>query len=755
MNKLPGPIIKVVANSPVFHSEVIQPTLINCFYGKNGTGKSTLAKLIGKDSTEWQSKYSKDEYELLIYNEDFIQENIQSYGNISGVFTITKANAEAKAQIDLKNDQLKQKEIEYNKNRNSLNDNKNQRSKLRKDLEEKVWKLTDSIRRRYAKTQKGFGSSKAKFVDELLKYKGEAVDEESLKKLYELAYGEDVPRYSQLQLVDTTPIPSSLLISKAIVSSGSTEFADFVKAIKATDWLSQGHQEFQNMAGGKCPYCQQALPSDFEDKLASCFDEQYKQDVKAYKAFSDRYKAKVQTLRETIEENTKSDFSCDELQLYKKNFDIFTERVKYNETQLDDKAKNISKIIELSGLQDLIENLNNFTEKINEKIRQHNEVLDNKPKTQSECKQLVWKLLANVCQTEIDLYLAADSDFNNKLKELQAEEDKLLNEINQLRTEVGSLSKQTVNTTEAKNRINHLIKASGFQGFYLEEKPGTQFVYQLVREDKSIAKGLSEGERHFIAFLYFYHLVIGSQSEDGVRKNKIVVIDDPVSSMDSTALFTVSTLVREIIAICFNNYELSENNNKQNYIKQFFCMTHNPFFFREIIYNRLSHYECVSVFEIKKQERNRSTIMLCEEEGPRVGDGKINCTPIINTYESLWREFRRSQNPVELLSVTRQILEYYFLQMCGYTNGNIRGLLEENKARFIEVQPDGTMDSTRYELVHAMAAMLDVGALGFNDGLYFDATSIDSKVLKDTFKQVFEIMGQLQHYRMMMSESIA
>ncbi|MDR0355882.1 MAG: AAA family ATPase [Deltaproteobacteria bacterium] len=35
-------------------------------------------------------------------------------------------------------------------------------------------------------------------------------------------------------------------------------------------------------------------------------------------------------------------------------------------------------------------------------------------------------------------------------------------------------------------------------------------------------------------------------------KDKIVVIDDPVSSMDSSVLFIVSTLVREMVEVCYN-----------------------------------------------------------------------------------------------------------------------------------------------------------------------------------------------------------
>ncbi len=41
-------------------------------------------------------------------------------------------------------------------------------------------------------------------------------------------------------------------------------------------------------------------------------------------------------------------------------------------------------------------------------------------------------------------------------------------------------------------------------------------------------------------------------------KEKIVVIDDPVSSMDSTALFLVSAIVREMINVCRKNTEYGQ-----------------------------------------------------------------------------------------------------------------------------------------------------------------------------------------------------
>lgn len=115
MKKVSTGIKKVTIDSPVFSGEVFEPTLINFFFGKNGTGKSTIAKEMGKSgSVEWCADNQGD-YEVLIYNEEYIQENVQSYGNIPGVFTITKQNAQIKADADKKHQKQENYPVKHQK----------------------------------------------------------------------------------------------------------------------------------------------------------------------------------------------------------------------------------------------------------------------------------------------------------------------------------------------------------------------------------------------------------------------------------------------------------------------------------------------------------------------------------------------------------------------------------------------------------------------------------------------------------------
>ena len=106
--------------------------------------------------------------------------------------------------------------------------------------------------------------------------------------------------------------------------------------------------------------------------------------------------------------------------------------------------------------------------------------------------------------------------------------------------------------------------------------------YEVIRPDGTVAEKLSEGERNFIAYLYYYHLVKGSLSSEAV-KDKIVPIDDPVSSMDSGALFIVSAFVREMIEVCYNNTDYRSNKVDGDYIKQVFILTHNVYFHKKLL----------------------------------------------------------------------------------------------------------------------------------------------------------------------------
>ena len=131
------------------------------------------------------------------------------------------------------------------------------------------------------------------------------------------------------------------------------------------------------------------------------------------------------------------------------------------------------------------------------------------------------------------------------------------------------------------NEINSLLAGFGFRSFSLAVSPCGK-LYTLRRPDGTDAKDtLSEGEKSFITFLYFYHLLKGSASESGVTTDRVVVFDDPVSSLDSDILFIVGSLIRGLF---------KEVHAKKGQIKQIFVFTHNVYFHKEVTFNPKSKY---------------------------------------------------------------------------------------------------------------------------------------------------------------------
>lgn len=127
------------------------------------------------------------------------------------------------------------------------------------------------------------------------------------------------------------------------------------------------------------------------------------------------------------------------------------------------------------------------------------------------------------------------------------------------------MEKQTTSIQPTIDGINTLLSSFGFKGFALA-KAATGSSYKLIRSDGSDAKAtLSEGEKTFVTFLYFYHLLKGSDSESGMTTDRIVVFDDPVSSLDSDILFIVSSLIKGLF---------DEARTGTGYIKQIFVLTH-------------------------------------------------------------------------------------------------------------------------------------------------------------------------------------
>ena len=129
-----------------------------------------------------------------------------------------------------------------------------------------------------------------------------------------------------------------------------------------------------------------------------------------------------------------------------------------------------------------------------------------------------------------------------------------------------------------------------------------------------------------------------------------------------------------------------------------------------------------------------------------------NYNPIQNSYAALWDEYRELKTVNTLTNVIRRILEYYFIQLCGYDgNDLVKIVLEDNKEKFIDYEEGKKPNYDRYHLASALLSYINESPAIISDGLNFVEDGTDIEQYKTVFKLIFEAMQQEQHYKMMMN----
>jgi wobble nucleotide-excising tRNase len=285
--------------------------------------------------------------------------------------------------------------------------------------------------------------------------------------------------------------------------------------------------------------------------------------------------------------------------------------------------------------------------------------------------------------------------------------------------EIRELEKQTTSIQPTIDGINTLLSSFGFQGFKLA-KAANGNAYKLVRLDGSDAKAtLSEGEKTFVTFLYFYHLLKGSEFETGMTTDRIVVFDDPVSSLDSDILFIVGSLIKGLF---------DEVRAGAGHIKQIFVLTHNVYFYKEVTYNS----------KRKDVAMNEETFWIVRKPGLISKLDKHSTNPIKTSYELLWAEVRKPERSnLAIQNTLRRILENYFKILGGIEFDDLCAFFDGKEKLICKSLCSWVHDGSHYA----------------HDDLYvsIDDSMVDSYL--KVFRAIFDKSGHSAHYKMMMADA--
>ncbi|WQZ94224.1 AAA family ATPase [Helicobacter pylori] len=709
---------------------------INFIYGANGSGKTTTSSFLknlaenGIEDKFASSKivwYNNESLKIEVYNKQFKEEQFRN-SQVKGIFTLGKKTNENLEKIESKKESINKENEKKIKNKESLKKITQEKEKEEKDFTDSCWeKLYKKFEEDFKETLEGF-KRKEKFKEKILKEfendkynQSEIVGLEKLKEKIEIVFGENQTELALLEcdLTDFDSIENHSIWEQKIVGSGGVAIADLIKKLSNEDWVAQGREYVKD--NSICPFCQkETITEEFKKQLESYFDTSYQESTDTIKKMKEDYTNKTDEALERLNEVIKTEQNKLDTENLKRIIETLRSKINVNQQKMLDKGKEMSRSFKLDNTKNEIDAIKDLIAKANEQIANYNEMIKDIEKQKKSCKEQTWKFLINEFKSDIQeynkKYCGLEKGINNLEKAISENQEK----IKKLENEIKELEKNMVSIKPIVNEINTLLKEYGFTNFSLACTEDEKF-YRIQREDgQLVGETLSEGEATFITFLYYYHLAKGSLKENDISKNKVLVIDDPISSLDSNILFIVSVLVKDLI---------KETMEEKTNIKQVIILTHNTYFYKEItLEDDLKRYQGKYSFLIIRKDNNVS----------KIKDYKEN--PIKNSYELLWQEVKQAKENnaswVSLQNVMRRIIEYYFRILGGFKHNDS---LSECFKTIEEKQ-----------VCNSFISWFNDGSHGISDDLFVQSQDTSIETYLKVFEKIFEITGHEAHYKMMM-----
>lgn len=736
--------IKLNSCVPYQQAELSDCKKVNFVFGANGSGKSTISSFLsGTPDTrfsqsviEWDGAVRETIY---VYNRGFRRSNFQQ--TIPGVFTVGSATIDdinelerMKQDLALKKDDWSKKCEAYRKQTQETIPARE--AQFKEDTWNRILKVNEPD---FQKAFEGLRGSKEKFLAELKKridgipgHAGTVCDRSNLLARAKALYGIKPERcgrfafFFEQWLDKIDEIRTDPIWNIVIAGNKDIDIAKIINELGNSAWVGQGRQYILPNSN-ICPFCQQETISDeFKEKLEAFFDTEYKRRVDQVKQLSETYREASNHIITAMEELLQNENA---VKIGNLNTEIYQAKIVLLKTLYSEQGKKINEKIAQPGIiiafpndSSVVQEIVDLLNEANTRIDAHNKLVDERDTEEAKLTDDVWATAIHESQTLIKAYQTDISNLNKAANGIKKARDSKKEEIDILEANVIEKSRNITSVQPTIDEINRSLKAYGFTNFEIQPAEGHKNHYTIKRGDGSLASDtLSEGEETFLSFLYFMQWTKGSTDPNHVVDKKIIVLDDPISSLDSTILYVVGAMVREL---SFNI------RHGQGDVNQLFVLTHNVFFHKEASFIDGKTKEMGDVnYWIVRKDNGVSTIMPY---------GMKN--PISTAYELLWQELRDNENltRITIQNTMRRIIENYFGMLGNKKDDSLISCFVEPEDR---------------RIARSLIAWINDGSHSIPDDLYIDSYTDAVPKYKDVFRKIFCESGHEAHYNMMMKIS--
>ena len=414
-------------------------------------------------------------------------------------------------------------------------------------------------------------------------------------------------RLSLIQLsVDLT---NSRTILQKSITTISDEYLQKVEIRKkelgmgseSEDWLEKGHRHIKNNI---CPFCLQNI--DKAKEIIEAYNQYFNKEYKNLKASIFALMLDVQKIniageineieREALKNNVLFEFWKNHIKARPFKGNIFT-----NKAEITMKFNDLIKLIEVKNKDPLeiaetklVDKFERLLKYFNQQITNYNETIDLcnseiqvlKEKTQVDLPKLNTELLKLKVQKQrfdkktIELCTEYNQQ-NNKISELNKQKEQKQEELNKFIS--GIFKKYGEKTNDYLKKFGtefEIVEARG--GSYVGRSKDPTVEYKLTLSGQEILfeddeinpcfkYTLSEGDKSSLSFAFF----LAKLDLDPNLSNKIIIFDDPLSSLDSNRRTATTQQLQRINGLA----------------KQIIILTHNTIFARKF-WNEIDKSKC-------------------------------------------------------------------------------------------------------------------------------------------------------------------
>jgi wobble nucleotide-excising tRNase len=553
----------------------------NLIYGFNGSGKSTLSRVFASleagqihpklpvgcsfelamdDGSNFgcPTKPSGLERRLLVFNSDFVEKNFQwSHGKASPVFFIGADQAKAAAELSA--------------------------------LEAKLPKLVDRAAsaevaaKQADKALSTFKKDRAKLTASRLHQGNRKYEAPQLASDYALWASKDVALLTdgELKAAEDTrrlsePMPTVEPITFDTVSIGKafqfvSEMCGQTLSIVALDevqrhpemvlWLKEGHEFHERHDQENCLLCGNVFSNERLALLKGALDNQVDRFISRLAKTAERLQIVIQDLdalekrpppSESLQAELRSSFKESQTELIAKirasrTHLEYLDRVLAEKRARPASPADASMLPSQAEVEDAAYQVSEALKSLNAIIERHNLVVADFSTCRENAAITIRKHFIAECRDDFEAHVNATELAQRET----AAADAMLSKAN---SEAEALRQKIKTHGPAATVINKLI--ASYLGHGELTINAVDEGYELHRHGRRIEGLPSEGEKTAIAISYFLSKI---ESEGRKLNDLIIVVDDPISSLDTKALNFACSLVRSRLSGASQVFVLTHN----------------------------------------------------------------------------------------------------------------------------------------------------------------------------------------------------